>query len=190
LKKYIGEATAAKGTEFSPLFTYTEKEVESKITELEKLFKAADQQLVQNKMDSLNKTGQNLVDTINLLRNQANSKLELVERLYNETAPGMGQSERNTLEQKIGSMRGLVNSGQYVNALRAAGKILDDIQGAKGGGTNNLLLLGITAIAILAVVIVYVLKQGRGKKPGERVLKRLEKDSGDKSGSELPGPEQ
>lgn len=190
LKKYIGEATAAKGTEFSPLFTYTEKEVESKITELEKLIKAAEPQLVQNKMDSLNKTGQNLVDTINLLRNQANSKLELVERLYNETAPGMGQSERNTLEQKIGSMRGLVNSGQYVNALRAAGKILDDIQGAKGGGTNNLLLLGITAIAILAVVTVYVLKQGGGKKPGERVLKRLEKDSGDKSGNELPGPEQ
>ena len=175
LKKYVAEATAAKGTEFSPLFTYTEKEVESKITELEKLIKAADPKLVQSKMDALNKTDQTLADTINLLRNQANSKLELVERLYNESAAGMGQTEQSAIEQKIVNLKGLVSSGQFINALRAAGKILDDISQAKGGGTSSLLLLGITAMAILAVVAVYVFKQNEGRKKEGKILKKLEK---------------
>jgi len=133
-------------------------------------------ELARNRLDLLKKTAQDLSDTMALLRTQSANRLDSVERLYNETKDGMGQADRDAMEQKIAGVRGLIASGQYVNSLKLGSKIIEDIQKTGKKGADSLLLLGITAVAILAVIAVYIIKQREERKPGgENALKRLER---------------
>lgn len=188
LDDYDSEAKAAKGTEFSSLFKYTKKEVEKKITDIEKIVDSGDPKLLDSKLKTLNSTGRNLAGTLSLLKNQSQNKLDLIEKLYNSSKGQMDDAAKGTIEQKISSMKRLMAAGQYVNSLRAGNKILEDINKTKKGGDSSLLILGVTALAILGVIAAYLFKQREEKKPEKKELKKLEKVEGTpKTGNPEPG---
>jgi len=176
MEKYNNESASAKGTEFSSLFTWTEKSVESKITDIEKSLNSSDPSLLTNKINDLNKTGGNIAGTLSLLKNQSENKLDLIRDLYNSSKDRLELADQETYAKRIESMRKLMESGQYVNSLRAGNKILEDLQTAKKSNDNSLLLIGVSALAVLGVAGAYFYKQRETKGPGEKkILKKLER---------------
>jgi len=186
LVSYKSEAAFAKGTELSPIFTISGTDVESKITELDKLIQNGDPGTIRAKMDALGKAGDEVSGTMDLLRTQSLAKLDLAGKMLNESRGGMAQADQDAAGQKIEGMRNFIAAGQYVNAVKAGNTVLTDIQNAKKDNGNSLLLLGITALAILAVVATYILKQrGERKTAPGKALKRLGRaEDGEKAGPE------
>jgi hypothetical protein len=176
LKSYAAEIKAAKGTEFASMFRWTEKEVKDKISDVEKLMDDGEIKEIERKLKTLNRTGEDVAGTLSLLANQSKNKLDLIEKLYESSKSGMDESSRSTIETKISSMKRLISGGQHVNSLRAGNKILEDIKAAKSGSDNTLLLLGISALAILGVIAAYMFKQkDLLRKDEKKELKKLKK---------------
>jgi hypothetical protein len=176
LSDYEVQSKAAKGTEFISLFKWTEKEVEKKISDIEKIIDIGEPKVLDRKLKNLERTGRDVGDTLSLLKDQSENKLSLIQKLYNSSKEQIDEENQEALSKKIESMKRLVAAGEYVNSLRAGNLILEDIKKAKGGESNNLLLLGVTALAILGVIAAYLFK-GKGgiKKEEKKELKKLEK---------------
>jgi len=180
---YAAEIKAAKGTEFAGLFRWTEKEVKDKISEAEKALASAEGEDLDRKLRALNGTGTDIAGVLSLLENQSKSKMELIEDLYQSSKGSMDESGRNTIEAGISSMKRLTSGGQYVDSLKAGNKILEDIKQAKSSGDNTLLLLGVSALAVLGVAGAYIFKQKDLLKKEEKTeRKRLKK--ADEAGQE------
>ncbi len=186
IKAYAAEASAAKGTEYSAMFVFTGKDVESAITELDKLMASGEPELIQNKIDALDQTAQSIAGTMRLLSAQAGNRISLVENTYNETENSMGQQDRDAIEQQIQSMKKSAAAGQYIGSLVLGNKILGSIDAAKKTNNNSLLLLGVTAVAVLAVLCLYIVKQQEAGKPGGgKILKKLDKMEGNEPKEEI-----
>ena len=182
LIQYITLSDEAKSTEFSSMFKYTESAVNKKITDIEKMFGADEPEYIESKIDSLNKTSENIDDTISLLKSQSANKIDLIEKLFDESKDSFSAEEKDSIEKKIASMKRLDGAGEYVNSLRAGNAILEDLDQEKDAD-NSLLLLGVTSLAILGVVAAYMFKQKK-KKPGpkkeQRRLKKAEDEEEEK----------
>lgn len=184
LEGYEREAKAAKGTEYSSMFKWTKSEVEKKVSEVGKIIGDGDPEFLDRKLKALDRTRQDLEGTLSLLKNQSEAKLGLVEKLYNSSKAGMEQADQERVEKRIGTMKSMLAAGEYVDSLRAGNKILEDIKVAKKD-EGSLLLLGITALAILGVIAAYLFKQRGGiRKEEKKELKKLEKAEPDTTKAE------
>ena len=77
-------------------------------------------------------------------------------------------------------------AGQYIGSLVLGNKILGSIDAAKKTNNNSLLLLGVTAVAVLAVLCLYIVKQQEAGKPGGgKILKKLDKMEGNEPKEEI-----
>jgi hypothetical protein len=172
---YAQESAAAKGSDLSPLFKWTEKTVEAKINDAEKAIASSDLQSAQDKVGLLNRTAQDISLTLDTLKNQSDNRVDLVKKLFDSTKDRMDSADADVLKAKIAKLDGLVSSRQYVNAIKTGDALLTDIGKAKKEDSNIMLLLGVSAIAILAVLGIYMMKQKEGLKGGEpkKTLKKL-----------------
>lgn len=171
---YLREAGVAKGTEYAGFFTETSQTLAKKIKDAEDSV-GGDSRVAEAKMADLNRTKEKLAGALDALESEAEARLALVKSLL--AGANLDSAKRADLEAKAGVMEGMLNSGEYVNALRAGASISKEIDSAGKGSDNSLLLLGITALAILAVVAAYIIKQqelgGGGRGRPLRPLRRL-----------------
>lgn len=170
LERYSEEAAAAKGTEYSSLFGESERKTRDMIKEAEKLLDE-DPRLFQIKLTSLNKSRQRMQLTLNSLENESKARLFLVETLFDQS--GMEEKKRKEIAAKIEIMHDMLAAGEYVNALRAGSAIAKDIDSYERPQDNSLLILGITALAVLAIVAAYIVRQQKGEE--KKQLRKLEK---------------
>lgn len=165
LQDYMREKDAAKGTSLSGLFSYTEKSVKDSIDDVGELIGKSDNRLVESGM----------LSSLHDLKLMAGSKLELANGMLAQKNGTLSDEEREAFSRKIHAIAGLISSGEYVNAIRAGDNILDELGGAGEDG-NSMLVLGITALAILATVAVYILQhQGEFGLKKDKTLRKLEK---------------
>jgi glutamyl/glutaminyl-tRNA synthetase len=167
LDHYSREAAAAKGTEYSSLFLLTSKKVESSIKTAEGS-KDGNSQLFALKMDGLNQTKRKLQHTLASLENESRAKLSLIETLSANS--NLDDTKKNGVNKKLEAMRRMMAAGEYVNALRAGSSLAKELESHEAEEDNGLLILGVTALAILATIAAYMIKQQKQRKPKRRKL--------------------
>lgn len=170
LEQYSKEASAAKGTEYSSLFTLSSKKIEDTIKETGKALD--DPSLFSLKMEYLNQSKRKMQLTLDSLKNESQTKLSLLESLLAQTE--LDEEKRADMSQKIEVMRQMIAAGEYVNALRTGTAIAKEIDSYETPEDDGLLILGITSLAILATIGVYMLRQKKEKKPQKRKLMSFE----------------
>ncbi|VVC04492.1 Uncharacterised protein [Candidatus Bilamarchaeum dharawalense] len=164
LDKYSKQTSAAKGTEYSNFFTESNTKINKLLGEAEDLLNKDERQYLA-KLVEINTSKDKMELTLESLKQEAESKILSVEALL--TSGQYDQSKKSDLEVKLQTMKGMVDAGEYVNALRTGSTILKEMDSTKPE-PNNLLLLGVTALAILGGVGFYMMQQ---QKPKE--LKKL-----------------
>ncbi len=171
LERYLKQAAAAKGTDYSSFFTESEKKVETQIEDAED---AADGEprVFLPKLDALNRSRGRMEMILASLKNESEARLSMLESII--ASKEIPAERRAALESKADSMRGMISQGDYVNALRAGSAISKELDSQEQGGGNGVLVLGVTAMAVLAAVGVYISRQPRQKKE----LKKLTSFSG------------
>ncbi|MCI0503979.1 hypothetical protein L0Y65_04675 [Candidatus Micrarchaeota archaeon] len=161
LERYLRQSAAAKGTDYSSFFTETEKKVETLIEDAEE---AADGEprIFRQRLDALIKSRGRMEQTLSSLKNESEARLSMLESIIEgkELAP----ERRAALGARVDSMRNMLSSGDYVNALRAGSAISKELDSEEEPNGNGVLVLGVTALAILAAVGVYVSRQPKQKK--------------------------
>ncbi len=171
LGRYAKEASSAKGTEYSSLFKENERNVNNLLKEAEKSVDS-NPRVFNAKLDSLNKSMQRMQLTLTSLENESKARLSLVENLFSQSE--MDEKDRKDIASKTAAMRTMLEAGEYVNALRAGSAIAKEIDSFEQEGNNSLFLLGITALAVLAIVAVYMIRQQKGE--GKKQLRKLERN--------------
>lgn len=178
---YLREASAAKGTDYSSYFKLSEKRVNEKINDVEKAIGKEEQRTVEGKLSALNKTKNDMNTLLGQLKSESELKLKLAKNIFQANKEEMSEEKITSVENRIESIDEMVAAGNYVNALRATSTLIDEIEKDEEG--PNMLLLAVTALAILAAVVAYIIKQQR-EKGGKKELKTLKKISKVKSGGE------
>ncbi|MBU1166421.1 hypothetical protein KKF81_05690 [Candidatus Micrarchaeota archaeon] len=168
---YVGEAAAAKGTDYSSLFTESEKSVEKIITDAENAIDE-DPKIFEIKLNSMNKSQTRLQMVLISLKSEAEAKVSLMENLVSQ--PDLDEKSKIDFTDKISAMKQMLAAGQYVNTLRAGSTIAKELDEFEPRSQNNLLFLGLTALVLLAVSGFYLMKQHE-KTQGSKVLKKLKK---------------
>jgi hypothetical protein len=168
LERYSKEASSAKGTEYSSIFIESERKVKDLLKETEKSL-SQDPRIFSMKIEGLNKSRLRMELTLSSLGNESRAKLSLVQSLYNQS--GMEGKKAADISGKIAAMRGMVAAGEHVNALRAGTAISKELDSFEPEEDNGLILLGVTALAVLAIIGAYMMRQQKEPK----VLKKLEK---------------
>lgn len=176
LDRYLKEASSAKGTEYSSLFTESEKSVEKKISDTEAAI-AGDGRIFWLRHTDLNKSRQRMLLTLGSLENESEAKLSMLGLLLERSF--LDDAKRSAITQKLQIMRNMVAAGEYVNALRAGSAIAKELESSTAPD-NSLLVLAVTAIAVLATIAVYIIKQQKESGKERKKLRKLErtKDSG------------
>jgi hypothetical protein len=82
-----------------------------------------------------------------------------------EMAPEARSAARSELE----SARQMASAGEYVNALRALGALSKEIDAQKKPESGGVIVMGVSALAVLAAIGVYLSRQNGGKKELRRL---------------------
>jgi hypothetical protein len=181
LERYSKQASAAKGTDYSSLFTESDKKISKLIDEAEDALEE-DPRLLSEKINALDKSRERMELTLESLRNESESKVRLLEVVLEDS--GLDESRKKGFAEKLVAMRRMVSGGDYVNALRAGSAIAKELDSGEREGNEGVLVLGVTALAALTAAGFYVAKQQKPKKE----LKRLTSFSAPalRAGPDLP----
>ncbi|NYZ73632.1 hypothetical protein H0O00_00660 [Candidatus Micrarchaeota archaeon] len=189
LGRYSKQAAAAKGTDYSGLFTESETKT-SKLLADTKSALSGDPRVVLANLQNLNRSMARMELILGSLKNESETKLLLLEHLLE--ASKLDAAKKAEFAQKLEGMRGMISSGEYVNALRAGSTIAKDMEGGGQGDDSGLAVLGLSAVAILAGITFFIMRQEPKKElrklPSSKELFRpaQEKPS---EGPKEPGPE-
>jgi hypothetical protein len=156
LDAYRKESAAAKGTEFSSLFTENDKTVDKIITDAQG-YATADTKKFWLKIDELNKSDGRMQLILASLKKDAESKLSLVESVFAQKE--LDDPKRKEIGAKIDALRGLIAGNQFVNALRSASDLIKELDSIKPKDSSGIIVLGLTAMAVLGGIGFYMLKQ-------------------------------
>lgn len=170
LDKYSKEASSAKGTEYSSLFSVSESRVKDSLKEAQKALQG-DPRIFQMKLEELNSSMKRMELTLSSLEDESRAKLALLESLYAKSQ--LSEKGSAGMRDKLSAMRAMVEAGEYVNALRAGSKISKELDEAEPEDGGSLLLLGLSAVAVLAIAGFYM--HGQGKQGPPKPLRRLSK---------------
>ena len=172
LGQYVKQMAAAKGTEYSSLFQESEKKIETLLTDADAAA-GKDEKAFKLKLDELDKSEKRMSLILDSLKNESEAKLSLLSGLLAGKPDG---KKKDDLKSKLEGMRAMSASEDYINALRAGTAIAKEIDaGGWEQNNNGLLVLGMTAFAVLAAVGVYVVKGGKQEPKKLRRLQSLEK---------------
>ncbi len=186
LAVYLKQASAAKGTEYSSMFTETEKRTAALIKDAEDSMED-DQRVFMAKLGNLNKSKLRMEAILGTIRNESRAKLSLVGILVGQS--NLQEPKATEINSKLDTMRGMHESGDYVNALRAGTAIAKELDSYEEPENDSLLVMGITAIALLAAIGVYIVKQQKPKKEFRKLPKMGEpSDERGHSSAQSPYP--
>ncbi|MFH1520293.1 MAG: hypothetical protein ABID61_01480 [Candidatus Micrarchaeota archaeon] len=159
LDKYNKQASAAKGTDYSSIFTESSTKLNKLITDAENLVNK-DGGSFFNKLKEINTSKEKIENIMDSLKYESETKFSLVSDLINNGQ--LDNSKIADLSAKAQTMRDMIDNGDYVNALRTGSTILKEVDSGKIA-PNNLLLLGVTALAILAGAGYYMMQPQKPK---------------------------
>lgn len=169
LDRYNKQASAAKGTEYSSIFTESSTKLNKLITDAENLANKEGSFFIA-KLTEINASKERIENIMKSLERESETKFSLVNELLNSE---IDNSKKADLSAKSQTMRDMIDHGDYVNALRTGSAILKEVDASKTE-PNNILLLGITALAILAGVGFYVMQPQKPKELKELPSAKLE----------------
>jgi len=182
LEDYLLEQASAKGTEYASYFAESESSIDKKVDAASKAI-SGDPRLFSQKMDELSKAKDRMSDTLASLEKEATAKHSMVKALLSEAQ--LDGSAKARLEGMLDDVQDMLDSGEYVNALRASSAISKDLESSSKDGDSGLLLLGLAALSVIVTLAVYILKhkeEDGGKKP----LRRLERIGASKAEQNPP----
>jgi hypothetical protein len=156
LDLYQKESSAAKGTEFSGYFSENANTVAKALADAES-FSSSDQKRFSLKIDELNKSDSKMRNILSSLKKEAEAQLTILEGVFAQK--DLDEAKKKEMGAKIDAMRGMVASAQYVNSLRAGISISKELDSLKPANGNGLVVLGLTALAVLGGVGFYMIKQ-------------------------------
>ncbi|MFH1785480.1 MAG: hypothetical protein ABH842_03545 [Candidatus Micrarchaeota archaeon] len=159
LDSYNTQASAAKGTEYSNLFTESGTKLVKLLDDAEKLI-GKDVGQFTLKLDEITKSEDKMQFILESLKEETETKILTISSLL--ASRQFDQSKKPDLETKFQSMQDLASKGDYVNALRAGNIILGEFE-VKDPEPNNILLFSVTALAILSGAGFYLLNQNKPK---------------------------
>ncbi|MBU0532730.1 hypothetical protein KKB44_04505 [Candidatus Micrarchaeota archaeon] len=168
LAHYTKEMTASKGTEYSSLFTLSEKNVVNIIKEVEDALNT-EPRLFALKLKTLDENKNKMQQILDSLKNESEAKLSLLISLSEQ----VNEEDWADFSEKLGLMSRLIAAGEYVNALRTGSALTKEIDSYEPATDNNLIILVVTVLAILATIAVYIIKQQK-EKPKKRKLMSFE----------------
>ncbi len=151
---YSKQASIAKGTAYSSTFTEIDK--------TPTLFKEAkdsiskDKRLFWVKIDVINQSAIKMQGILDSLEEDAAIKISLIEPLIKEDQ-----------KEKLAAIKDMMKNGDYVNALRAASALSKEFDSKKDD--NTMIILGITAFAIMGGIAFHIFTQ----KPVKKELRKL-----------------
>ncbi len=166
LERYLRQASAAKGTDYSSLFVESEKKVNSLAAEAEDSIDS-DPRIFQSRLGELNRSRIRMESALESLKNESEARMSMLESII--ASRNIVQEKKAELGAKLDSIRKMAEAGDYVNALRAQSaltKELDSIEEPEGSG---LLILSVTGIALLAGIGIYMVRNPKEKKEPRRL---------------------
>lgn len=167
LGRYAKQAAAAKGTEYSSLFQESERAVNTMLADAETAL-GKDERAFRGKLDELNRSEKRMSLTLDALENESEAKISLLSAVLAQKK--LDDGKRAGFGRELDSMRSMAASGEYVNALRAGTALAKELDAVKEGDDSGLMVLGLTAFAILAAIGAYMLK---AKKQEPKKLRKL-----------------
>lgn len=167
LERYSRQAAAAKGTEYSGLFQESEKKVAAMLDDAGKAV-GGDERIFRARIDDLNRTERRMALTLEALENESEAKLSILAAAVRQK--GMDAGREVEFTKKLDSMRALAASGEYVGALRAGSAVAKELDSLKEEDGNGLMALGLTALAVLAAIAAYIVKN---RKQEPKKLRKL-----------------
>ena len=156
LGRYSKQASAAKGTDYSGMFTESEKQA-SKLLADAKSALSADPRLAWSKLRELNSSMARMELILGTLKNESETKLSILERLL--AGSKMAESAKDKFREEIDGVRGFISQGEYVNALRTGSTIGVEMENSGKADDSGMVVLGLSAIAVLAGISFYIMKQ-------------------------------
>ncbi|MEW6723138.1 MAG: hypothetical protein AB1324_07780 [Candidatus Micrarchaeota archaeon] len=153
IDRYMRQASAAKGTEYSSLFTESEKKIHASLDDAEEAI-GSDPRIFWEKMKELEGARERMELVLANLKSEAEAKIAFLEN---------DDAHRKELAPKLESLRRSFSSGDYVNVLRSAGALMKETDSVEED-ESGLLVLGITGLALLAGAGFYIYKQPKPKK--------------------------
>jgi hypothetical protein len=166
LERYMRQAAAAKGTDYSSLFIESEKKVNSLANEAENAIDG-DPRIFQSRLGELNRSRERMESALDSLKNESEARMSMLDSIL--ASRKIAPERKVELEAKLDSIRKMAAVGDFVNALRAQSaltKELDSIEEPEGNGT---LILGVTGIALLAGIGLYMAKNPKEKMEPRRL---------------------
>jgi hypothetical protein len=166
LDRYLRQAAAAKGTEYSSQFSESESRVKAYISDAED---AVDGEpgVFMLRMDAMNKSRLRMERTLEALRNETDARIAMLESLV--AAADMAPEAKSAASSELESARQMASAGEYVNALRALGALSKEMDAQRKPESGGVLVMGVSALAVLAAVGVYLSRQNGGKKELRRL---------------------
>lgn len=174
LAKYLKQAAAAKGTEYAGVFQESGKSVDKLLADADSAA-GKDANALKARMAELNKSERRMSLTLESLKNESEAKLSMLSRLLAAKPDG---KKKDAVQAELDNMRSLADGGDYVTALRTGSTIAKELDGTGWGetpGGNGLLVLGLTAFAVLAAIGMYVVKNNGGEPKKLRRLHSMER---------------
>jgi hypothetical protein len=171
--EYSKQMSAAKGTEYSSLFTESERKITATITEAEESLDK-DPRLFRQKLEDINMTKKRLEDALGSLKQQAFSRISTLQTI-------IGKSGRDDLSAKLETLSSMAEGGDYVTVLRSAASLSKELE-SQEKPDDNLMIIGVTALAILAGAGFYLMQKPK------KELRKLNDWRFHQSGSEFAKP--
>lgn len=167
LSSYKSQKNLAKNTSYYSLFTVDDSSVSSSLKDL-KNYLDSDYRIFQYKLNSINSSVSIMNSQLNLLKNTATSKLSLI-------SPKIPA-------EKISSISSLIQSSNYVGALKELDKLIDSNHSSSNQNSlSPYLLMG--SVALVALILIYLIMTKYKKSEPPKQATPLEKlsDSNDPS---------
>ncbi len=184
---YLRQASAAKGTDYSGLFT----EAESRVERLAKDAEAAsggDPRIFESSIESMEKSRARMESTLSSLKNESEARLSMLESLL--ASSNAAEEAKKKASALLESARTAISRGDYVSALRTEKTASEGLEGEDEAGTDPLVPIAITAFAMLAALGFVLVRKPERKAS----LKKLTSFSGPaaphpQGGRESAGPQ-
>ena len=163
LSSYSSESKSAKGTSFADMFSVSESSVTKLISDIEKSIGVRSFDYIENKMKELEKKKDAMEDVLEELRSQAEGKLRSIKSVYSENSQSLSEDDRSFISGEILEMEELISAGRYANAMARGDSIIESINSSQEG--DNFLFLLLASLLVLAMIIIYMIRQQKPKKP-------------------------
>lgn len=170
LSDYSRESKSAKGTSIKDIFTVSESSVNRLISDIEKSIGEKTNEYIEDKMDDLEKKKKSMEDILEEAETQAEGRLKTIKSVFSSKQDSIPEDDRSFISGEITEMEQMIAAGNYAEAITKGDVIIERINKSQKDDSNFLVLL-LASILVLAMVIIYMIRQQKPKKPKIKLQK-------------------